>query len=290
MLKIPFFKNFITCAPFQKPDGFIKNPPVLNAENIKFNAGAIKDSFEFIAGGAQGCVYRILGTSFAIKMKNKADLKTIFSQPLNFNLSDTDRINRIRAKIGNDFEIMDFVQGEQIKNHTNQKDFKIEKITDYLKYIYNAALKNIRHDCGGKNTLFDNKTGNLTPIDFYQGKPGYKHFIINDAFLQLYLSAKNANDAESLLSKIALSFLELLKTDIITKKGLLNIDTGLKNVKDIIATTREYQGAQTFVCELEKKLKDIAAQKSLQGILPDAKKVLTAKIENLEKELQDKII
>ena len=148
----------------------------------------------------------------------------------------------------------------------------------------------MRHDIGGKKTLFDKTSGNLTPIDFYPNKPGYKHFLINDAFIQLYNSTKNTKEAESLLSKITLSFLELLKTDTINKKGLRNIDTGLKTVKDITSTNPQYKEAQTFVHDLEKKLKDIVQQKNMLGIFPDAQKTFLAQIEKLEQELKTKII
>ncbi len=250
----------------------------------------LEHTFEFIAKGAQGSIYRILKTNYVIKIKNTTDLKQIFSSPLNLNITESDRINHIKAKIGNDIEIMDFIKGEQIKTQFNQREFKQDKITDYLKYIYNAAVKGMRHDIGGKNTLFDKSTGNLTAIDFYPNKAGYKHFIINDAFIQLYSSTKNAKEAESLLSKITLSFLELLKTDTITKKGLQNIDTGLKTIKDITLTNPQYKEAQTFVYDLEKKLKDIIQQKDMLGIFADSQKILFEKIEKLEKELNSKII
>ncbi len=290
MLNISLLKNCIIKPPLQMPNRFVNIRSTVNPYEFKYKPEPFKDSFEFIAKGAQGSVYRILNTNYAIKVKNNADLKRVFSKPLNLNISESDRINHIKAKIGDDIEIMYFVPGEQIKNQFTQREFKQEKITDYLKYIYNASLNNMRHDIGGKNTLFDKATGQLTPIDFYPNKPGYKHFIINDAFIQLYGSTKNAKEAESLLSKITVSFLELLKTDAINKKGLCNIDTGLKTLKDITLTNPQYKDAQLFVYALEKRLKDIIQQKNMIGIFPDAQKTLLTQIEKLEQELQRKII
>lgn len=289
MLNLMFLHNPALQNTILKNKNRVSNLKII-PQNLQYNPAAVKDSFEFIAKGAQGSVHRILNTNYVIKTKNGADLKQIFSNPINLNINDADRINHIKAKIGNDIEIMYFVPREQIKNQFSQNEFKHEKITDYLKYIYNASLKNMRHDIGGKNTLYDKTTGSLTPIDFYPNKPGYKHFLINDAFIQLYGSTQNAKEAESLLSKITLSFLELLKTDTINKKGLRNIDTGLKTAKDIIQTNPQYKEAQTFVYGLEKKLKDIIQQKNMLGIFPDAQKTLLTQIEKLEKELQSKII
>lgn len=290
MLNINLLKNCIIKPPLQMPEGFVKSYAAIKAGGLKYKPDTIKDTFEFVAKGAQGSVHRILNTNYVIKVKNNKDLKQILFRPLNLNISEADRINHIKAKIGNDIDILYFVPGEQIKNQFSQSEFKHNKITDYLKYIYNASLKGMRHDIGGKNTLFDKTSGNLTPIDFYPNKPGYKHFLINDAFIQLYNSTKNTKEAESLLSKITLSFLELLKTDTINKKGLRNIDTGLKTVKDITLTNPQYKEAQTFVHDLEKKLKDIVQQKNMLGIFPDTQKTFLAQIEKLEQELKTKII
>ena len=256
-----FIKNIITRAPYKSSYGFVSQPLRISASRLKYKPALMQDTLEFIAKGAEGAVYRILNTNLAIKIKNYADLKTSLKSHINFAVSEEEKINHIKAKIGENIEIMDFIKGEQIKGQFKQQDFQTEKIKECLKYIYNASQKGMRHDYGGRNIIFDTKTRNMTPIDFIKSNQGQKYFLINDMFIQLYNSAKNTQEIESLISKISLGFLDLLRNNTINKNGCKNLSTELKTVKDIVSTNNHLRDSLDFILNLEKDLQNVMQKK-----------------------------
>ena len=285
-----FIKNIIAKAPYKSSYGFIGQPLRVSPNGLKYKPALMQDTLEFIAKGAEGSVYRILNTNFAIKIKNNADLKTSLKSHINFAVSEEEKINHIKAKIGENIEIMDFIKGEQIKGQFKQQNFQTEKIKKCLEYIYNASQKGMRHDYGGRNIIFDTKTGNMTPIDFIKSNQGQKYFIINDMFIQLYNSVKNPQETESLISKISLGFLDLLRNNTINKNGCKNLSTELKTVKDIVSTNNDLRDSLDFILNLEKDLQNVMQKKTMSGLFPDSQKEFIEALEILETKLKSKII
>lgn len=286
MLNIPILRNSVLKSGVLNSKKILNNNIPQDIKNIKYPPTNIKDSLEIAGKGAEGIVYKIKNSNFALKINNNKKIEKELNNPINLAVNNLDKTNHVKAKIGNNINIMEYIEGESISLNISNNELSTEKIKECLKYIYNAANDGFRHDFGGKNILFNKKNGNLTPIDFLPRRAGYKENIINNTFIQLYPTAKTSEDINKLLSKISLAFVELLKDNTITTKRLKNISGDLKLTKDIIISNKQFNNSATFVSSLEKKLQDLINKKSNQGISKDFHDDYIKALEALENELK----
>ena len=225
-----------------------------------------------IGQGKSGSVYRIQNTRFALKVPHNTSVEDILNKKLSFDISPQEYGNHIKAKLGNDIFIMKHIKGEEIHSQFNVDDFSLPAIKNYLRQLHSQAKNGMKLDIGGKNTKFDKQTGTLTALDFYPNPPGKKYEFINDAFIQTYLTAKNSNDAEKLLAKITLAYIDMLKDGTVTKSFLSKISTDLGKTKDIIKTNKEFRNSLPFAEETENRLKKLSSLKSSEGLFPQSSK------------------
>lgn len=286
MLNIPILRSSIFKSGVLNSKKILNNRVPQNPQSIKYVPQSIKDSFEIVGKGAEGIVYKIKNSNFALKINNNKKIEEELNNPINLAINKLDKTNHVKAKIGNHISIMKYIEGSPISVNISSKTLPTSSIKECLKYIYNTASEGFRHDFGGKNILFNKKNGKLTPIDFLPSRAGYKENIINNTFIQLYPTAKTSEDVNKLLSKISLAFVELLKDNTISKKGLKNISGDLKQTKDIININKEFADSTTFVNSLERKLQDIINKKANQGISKDFHDNYINSLEALEKELK----
>lgn len=289
MLNIPILRNSVLKSGVLNSKKILNNNIPQDIKNIKYTPTNIKDSLEIAGKGAEGIVYKIKNSNFALKINNNKKIEKELNNPINLAVNKLDKTNHVKAKIGNNINIMEYIEGEAISPNISNNELSTEKIKECLKYIYNAANDGFRHDFGGKNILFNKKNGKLTPIDFLQRRAGYKENIINNTFIQLYPTAQTSEDVNKLLSKISLAFVELLKDNTITTKGLKNISGDLKLTKDIIITNKQFNNSATFVTSLEKKLQNLINKKSNQGISKEFNDEYIKALEVLENELKSHI-
>lgn len=285
MLNIPILRNAILKSGVINSKKIVNSTLPKNIKELQYVPETVADSFEMIGKGAEGVVYKIKNSNFAIKIKNDAVLEKEINSPLHFSMNSLDKINYVKAKVGSNIKIMEYIKGESINPGTDLNKFSTDNIKDCLKYIYTAANQGFKHDCGGKNIIFDKYSGKLIPIDFINKRAGYQEEIINNTFIQLYPAVKNDKDVIKLLSKISLGFVDLLKDNTISAKGIKHISVELKNVKDLIRTNKKLAEAETFVCSLESKLKRIMSNKAMQSISKSFHDDFIQSINSLEKEL-----
>lgn len=281
ILKSPILKK---CVLNTKK--FINKDVFSNSKNLYYKKTDVLESLELVGKGAEGSVYKIKDSNLALKVRNGANINKELTNSIDMTVDDLSKINHVKAKVGENIEIMEFIDGKSISSSIDQNEFSISSIKDCIKYIYDASLKGFRHDFGGKNVLFDSKTKNLVPIDFLQSRAGYKDDIVNNTFIQLYPAAKDANDVKKILSKVSIAFLELLKENSITDKGVKKLSVSLKTVKDMTKTTPELAELTPYVVDLEKKLQNLATQKSMSGFMKDINGSYNSSLEKLIMELK----
>lgn len=285
MLNIPILRNAIFKSGVINSKKYVNGTLFKSIKEFQYVPVRVSDSLELIGKGAEGIVYKIKNSNFVIKIKNDVVLENEINAPLNFSMNGLDKINYVKAKIGDNIKIMEYIKGESINLSTDLSNFSTNNIRDCLKCIYTAANQGFKHDCGGKNIIFDKYSEKLITIDFINKRVGYKEEIINKVFIQLYPAAKNDKDVIKLLSKISLGFVDLLKNNTISAKGIKHISVELKNIKDIVRINRNFSEAEPFVCSLESKLKRIMSNKAMQSISKNCNEDFLQSINSLEKEL-----
>ncbi len=269
-------------------DAFGVNLLRLNEEGIKHHLLKALNTSP-IGQGKSGCVYKIKNTGFALKVPHATSFEKILHKKLSSDISPQEYGNHIRAKLGDDIFIMKYIKGEEIHSQFNVDDFSLPAMKNYLRQLHSQAKNGMKLDIGGKNTKFDKQTGTLTALDFYPNPPGKKYEFINDAFIQTYLTAKNSNDAEKLLAKITLAYIDILKDGTVTKSFLSKISTDLGKTKDIIKTNKEFRNSLSFAEETENRLHKLSSLKSLEGLFPQSAQQFQEAAHNFEDFLLSKI-
>lgn len=283
MLNIQIFKNVkksvLNSNRFWKP--FVQR----SAGNLKYTNNNVLDSLELVGKGAEGSVYKVKGSHFAIKVKNDLSISKELNKPIDLTVDPQGCINHVLAKVGENVSIMKFIDSKPIDLNA-LKDLNVDKIKPCMKYISDAVNKGFRHDFGGKNILLDKASGKLVPIDFIPKKIGYKEDLLSNMFIQLYTPAKNSDDVNKLMANISLAFVQLLKENAITTIGLKNLSINLKTVKNILRMNENFVESQLFIASLEKKLQGVVNKKLLSGFSKECNSDYLSSLELLKSDLE----
>lgn len=285
MLNIPIFKNAILKKVVLNSNGFWKAPVPNSAGNLKYTNNNVLDSLELVGKGAEGSVYKVKDSQFAIKVKNDLSIPKELNKPIDLTVEPQGCINHVVAKIGDNVSIMKFIDWKPI-DLSALKELNADKIKPCMKHIYDAVNKGFRHDFGGKNILLDKDSGKLIPIDFIPKKIGYKEDLLSNMFIQLYAPAKNSDDVNKLMANISLAFVQLLKENAITTTGLKNLSINLKTVKDIVRMKRNFAESELFIVSLEKKLQDVVSKKLTSGFSKECNADYLSSLELLTSDLE----
>lgn len=285
MLNIPIFKNAILKKAVLNSNRFWKSPVQNYSRDLKYINNDVLDSLELVGKGAEGSVYKVKGSQFAIKVKNDLSISKELNKPIDLTVDPQGRINHVLAKVGENVSIMKFIDWKPIDINA-LKELNVDKIKPCMKHICDAVNKGFRHDFGGKNILLDKASGKLVPIDFIPKKIGYKEDLLSNMFIQLYTPAKNSDDVNKLMANISLAFVQLLKENAITTTGLKNLSINLKTVKDIIRMNRNFAESELFITSVEKKLQDVVSKKLTSGFSKECNSDYLSSLERLKCDLE----
>lgn len=244
----------------------------------------------FIFKGAQGKVYRIPGTDCAIKIP--LECKNVTGKEINTNVTVQDKVNYIIAKIGDDTQIMKYIDGKNttqllrkgIAVNKTILDMPHESFMSYIEKIVEASKVNMFHDFGGPNTLINTKYKYMIPIDFHSSLTR-KANPIEDLFFQFGKQMQSSKEQDLLLAKSALAYVDLIKSGKITSKTIAKTDVSLFKVRDCFLPKN-----QEFFCEVESRLKKITGFKKLESISPDIGKSLDEEIRKFNEFIASKLL
>ena len=139
-------------------------------------------STKFIGHGAEAKVYKIPGFDYVLRVHKGS--KPDFNSKISFDVSKKDRINHYVAKMGDNVEIAEYIDGENVcclthnfnkmpeKQHNiNLKilEMPISAYENFLKTIFDAAKSDMAFDFAGRNIIADFSNKKFVPIDFEYG-------------------------------------------------------------------------------------------------------------------------
>ena len=232
-----------------------------------------------IAQGSQGKFYRIPGTNCALRVPN--DCMTVPIKPINKNVSSQDKANYILGRIGDNIEIIKYIDGKSVKE-LKKRGMSIKKIilnmpqeayAGYIEKIKNAAQANMFHNYTKENTLINEKYRFIVPIDFAHSLTK-KANPIEDLYFQFgnYLTTKE--EQNNFFAKSVLGLVSLIEQD------KLNYHcAGKINVSPEKILEKFNPEDKKFICDSLSKLKKLLALKKLENISPDAKRALPEEIQ-----------
>lgn len=220
----------------------------------------------FIAKGAQGKVYRIPGTDCAVKVP--LDCVSIPIKPISKNISPQEKVNLVLAKIGDDINIIKYVDGKNpyqlsrrgVSVPKTVLSLPHEAFTNYIEKISEASKLNMFHDIAGANTLINEKYRYIVPIDFYHSLTK-KANPVEDLYFQFGNYLKNSKEQDLFLAKSSLAFVDLIRTNKINAKNLAKMDVSLKKLQDCFLPEN-----RRFFSEVEYRLKKITGLKKMESL------------------------
>ena len=139
----------------------------------------IKDSIKpenFLGQGSEAEVYRIKDTNYCVRIPYIAG--DMYSRSYTKELTPTDKLNHVRARLGFGAAILDYFEGvtpKEFKLNDFYRNIFQEKISELPTQSYNDLLHQIAgaidnemvYDFSGGNLIVNFKNQKLTAIDFY---------------------------------------------------------------------------------------------------------------------------
>ena len=130
----------------------------------------------FLGQGSEAEVYRIKDTNYCVRIPYIAE--DMYSRSYTKELTPTDKLNHVRARLGFGAAILDYFEGvtpKEFKQNDYYRNIFQEKISDLPVTSYNELLQQIAgavdnemvYDFSGGNLIVDLKNRKLTAIDFY---------------------------------------------------------------------------------------------------------------------------
>lgn len=232
----------------------------------------------FIAKGAQGKVYRVPGTDCAVKVP--LDCVTIPVKPISKNVSVQEKTNYVLAKIGDDIDIIRFIDGKNVNQLSNRGipvsktvlNMPHESFSSYIEKIVEAAKVNMYHDYTGANALLNEKYRYIVPIDFNSSLTK-KANPVEDLYFQFGRFMKTEKEQNMLLAKSALAYVDLIRTNKINSTVISKTDVSLSKLEDCFLPEN-----RRFFFETESRLKKISGLKKMESISPEISKSLNDEI------------
>lgn len=243
-------KSTILCKPVHVPnidglrharglteDIFVKTEQSLKEIISKHNLNSYINETYFIGEGAEGAVYRIGNTPYALKVPHIGDIftqgtirgKSVDISKLNLSVTPQDRVNNIVGHIG-DAQILTYIEGENIieglsssspsraKIMESINNLSIDNIKSYFRTLVSANRVGMMHDYSGSNSIINCATGKIIPIDFW---PGQDFKLLNSLIDQCAMMPKRVGGTDNqnnLLKKGIIAILEMVKEGTISAK------------------------------------------------------------------------
>ena len=142
----------------------------------------------FIGAGGEAKVYSIKGTKYCFRCpKGSADM---YRSHLDFDISETDKVNHVVANLGGGATIMNRLKGVPVKSEamTSEQiqqvaqtivDFPVQSYRTFMHQLADADKKNMYFDDFWQNVIVNEKDKTITAIDFV------KNFLYAEEFAPL---------------------------------------------------------------------------------------------------------
>lgn len=234
----------------------------------------------FVGYRVNGMVYKIPGTSYALKVPKGCD--ELSSIVIDTNLSDEDIINNIVGKLSNGVLILDYIDGRTI-TELKKRGASVEKIVTefsvdtcyrYFKKLIQASKFDMFHNLYGENALLNEKLSYIVPIIFEKAFTK-KVILIEDLFSQVGSCLTSEKTANKLLCKSALAMARLLLENNIDNVFLSKFDMNLKSKLDI------YPVSKDLLEMIDNHLRKIVLLKKIENFSSDAAQQLAERIDEL---------
>ena len=243
----------------------------------------------FIAKGSQGKFYRIPGTNCALRVP--LDCVTIPIKPINKEVTAQEKANYVLGKIGDNIEIIKYIDGKSIKQ-LERRGVSIprailsmpqESYAHYIEKITDAAKANMFHNYTKSNALINEKYRFIIPIDFTHSFTK-KANPVEDLYFQFgnYLTTKK--EQNKFLAKAVLGFVDLIEQDKINHNFVGKINVSLDKVQEIFSPQDK-----KFFSETSSRLKKLLALKKLENISPDARRAMPEEIQKFRDYINNQI-
>ena len=133
---------------------------------------SIKDTNCFMGKGDEGTVYSIKDSNYCVKIPhpNLTGKLADYRKSLSFNISEKDRINHIKAHLGDGAVIMEKIDGTTVLNQPEiageLAHFPVSSFNKFLKQITYANNNGMLFDGINQNVIINPKNKSITAIDF----------------------------------------------------------------------------------------------------------------------------
>ena len=277
--------NFYTNKyPAFKSRDFLELPTNDVIKKVK----ASVNSKNYIGGGCEADVYKIKNTKYCVRIPHVSE--DVFCAEYNKELSDIDRVNHVKAKLGFGSAILEFFEGVTPSKYRDceKKRYKFqEKIakmpnksyTELLHQISNAIDNEMAFDCAGGNLIVNTLKKKLTAIDFY-GIPVDNPRPIRplcEMYSILTLYGAQPKTSQKIAQKIILSSLKEFEPNKIPC-----MDLSLFDYEELIAKL-ERQGLCTKTEKLKTLITDLKNIKKKEIIDKTISPLLEYKIKRVQK-------
>lgn len=211
-------------------------------EITKIVRESVANESNLIGQGCRGRVYDIPNTNYCVKLPidmNLAEVPILDTKEWCLNISKTDKVNHIVAKLGDDISIMKKIKGEpcsieRVKEEVS--DLPLESYKNLILQISNAKKRQLSFDPHSANVIYNDTNKSLTAIDF-RGIPDSK--TLYSPFLDTFICLSSAKNLEN-NARLGENLLGLAVEEISTgnKDKLPLIDLDLQ----MLCTNLEYNG------------------------------------------------
>jgi len=199
---------------------------------------SLKDPMNKLGQGGEAEVWRIAGTEYCVRLPLCS--KHNFEGMLNFDVSETDKINHAVAKLSGGISIMPLIRGFTF-NTKNIKKSEVaamvenmpqEAFDELFKQVYNAENHNLMLDEGNGNIIINPQAQKMTAIDFCP----YQYSVNRENFLNaLFYCLNPANITSPAQRKICAQKLLSAPLNVVQNDPKVYIDLSLCGFQKFVA-------------------------------------------------------
>ena len=254
----------------------------------------------FIAAGGDAEVYKIENSDYCIRIpfingsyNNKkpiSKVKQILKDPNPFSItteiSPSDKVNHVKAKLNNEYTIMKYIkgmpvatpfmsEGEIIQNAKTIAEAPIESFSKLLHQICEAYKYNMYFDCTSVNVIINPKEKTFTAIDFYNAEFPESLHPLSHIFAALNTTKTTTEQQKTFAGKIFKATLEELKPNVTPCTSITNFDFYRFIYKLGYGGIIENQNYVNLLCKIFADIEDLKMQETRKI---DVSTVLNGKI------------
>ncbi|MGN0031026.1 MAG: hypothetical protein ACI37Q_03630 [Candidatus Gastranaerophilaceae bacterium] len=289
------FKTIQDTVSFGQKDLLSQSPEEITTQ-VK-NSLTLKN---FIAAGGDAEVYKIENSDYCIRIpfingssNNKkpiSKVKQILENQKPFSItteiSPSDKVNHVKAKLNNKYSIMKYINGmpvatpfmsedEIIRNAKTIEEAPIESFSKLLHQVCEAYKYNMYFDCTSVNVIVNPKDKTFTAIDFYKAEFPESLHPLSHIFAALSTTKTTTEQQKIFAGKIFKATLEELKPNVTPCTSITNFDFYRFIYKLANGGIIENQNYVNLLCQM---FADIEELKMKEARRIDVTRVLNGKI------------